>query len=162
MVNKAISTLTDNVDLVVTHQDLTARAQQRTPSAAHVSVENFMDSPRYDEIVELLQSTNRAPAAAPVTAPVPAASAATAAAADSRDDFAAAGGAAAADEPPRIHVPMSMTVWIMPVTRSIAPMTRVAEMFQIGTTALITVRSSTDSGLLSASTDSSSPSTIAL
>ena len=78
VVNKAISTLTDNVDLVVTHQDLTARAQQRTPSAAHVSVENFMDSPRYDEIVELLQSTNRAPAAAPVTAPVPAASLATA------------------------------------------------------------------------------------
>ncbi|MCW2582599.1 MAG: mtlA, partial [Klenkia sp.] len=55
VVNKAISNLTDDADLVVTHQDLTARARQKTPSATHVSVENFMASPRYDEIVELLQ-----------------------------------------------------------------------------------------------------------
>ncbi|GAA0971950.1 PTS system mannitol-specific EIICBA component [Nocardioides aquaticus] len=58
VVNKAISNLRDDADLVVTHQDLTARAQQRTPSATHVSVDNFMASPRYDEIVELLQQTN--------------------------------------------------------------------------------------------------------
>ena len=55
VVNKAISSLTDTYDLVVTHQDLTDRAKQRTPSALHVSVENFMSSPRYDEVVELLQ-----------------------------------------------------------------------------------------------------------
>ncbi len=58
VVNKAISNLTDDVDLVVSHQDLTDRARQRTPSAMHVSVENFMASPRYDEIVELLQQQN--------------------------------------------------------------------------------------------------------
>ncbi|GAB3115518.1 hypothetical protein GCM10027055_23550 [Janibacter alkaliphilus] len=58
VVNKAISSLGDDYDLVVTHQDLTARAQQRTASATHVSVENFMGSPRYDEIVELLHRTN--------------------------------------------------------------------------------------------------------
>ncbi|VXB74573.1 PTS mannitol transporter subunit IICBA [Nocardioides sp. AX2bis] len=58
VVNKAISNLKDDADLVVTHQDLTARARQRTPSATHVSVDNFMASPRYDEIVELLQQTN--------------------------------------------------------------------------------------------------------
>jgi PTS system mannitol-specific IIC component len=52
--NKAISGLTDTYDLVVTHQDLTERAQQRTPSAIHVSVDDFMGSPRYDEIVELI------------------------------------------------------------------------------------------------------------
>lgn len=57
VVNKAISTLTDDVDLVVTHQDLTERARQRTPSAIHVSVDNFMASPRYDEVVDLLQQT---------------------------------------------------------------------------------------------------------
>jgi len=56
--NLAISNLSDDVDLVVTHQDLTARAQQRAGSAVHVSVENFMGSPRYDEIVDLLQQTN--------------------------------------------------------------------------------------------------------
>ncbi|CCH90688.1 PTS system mannitol-specific EIICBA component [Includes: Mannitol permease IIC component; Mannitol-specific phosphotransferase enzyme IIB component; Mannitol-specific phosphotransferase enzyme IIA component] [Modestobacter italicus] len=58
VVNKAISNLTDSYDLVVTHEDLTERAEQRTGSARHVSVANFMDSPRYDEIVELLRETN--------------------------------------------------------------------------------------------------------
>ncbi|MGI8644803.1 MAG: PTS mannitol transporter subunit IICBA, partial [Nocardioides sp.] len=58
VVNKAISNLSDTFDLVVTHQDLTARARQKTGSARHVSVDNFMSSPRYDEIVELLQETN--------------------------------------------------------------------------------------------------------
>ena len=43
-----------HVDLVVTHQDLTDRAKQKTPSAIHVSVDNFMASPKYDEIVELI------------------------------------------------------------------------------------------------------------
>lgn len=56
--NKAISNLTDDVDLVVTHQDLTDRARQRTPSATHVSVDNFMGSPRYDEIVDMLNESN--------------------------------------------------------------------------------------------------------
>ena len=59
VVNKAISNLTDTYDLVVTHQDLTDRAQQKTPSAIHVSVDNFMNSPRYDEIVELIGAGQR-------------------------------------------------------------------------------------------------------
>ncbi len=58
VVNKAISNLADDVDLVVTHQDLTERAKLKTPSAIHVSVDNFMGSPRYDEIVELVQQSN--------------------------------------------------------------------------------------------------------
>ncbi|MBC2933422.1 PTS mannitol transporter subunit IICBA [Nocardioides sp. zg-1228] len=57
VVNKAISNLDDSYDLVVTHQDLTDRARQQTPSAVHVSVDNFMASPRYDEIVEMLDDT---------------------------------------------------------------------------------------------------------
>lgn len=68
VVNKAISTLTDTFDLVVTHQDLTPRAKERTGSAIHVSVDNFMGSPRYDEIVELLHSTNREGGSVPVDA----------------------------------------------------------------------------------------------
>ena len=63
VVNKAISNLSDDYDLVVTHQDLTDRARQRTGSAVHVSVDNFMGSPRYDEIVELLHRTNAGAAA---------------------------------------------------------------------------------------------------
>ena len=54
VVNKAIANLGDDYDLVVTHQDLTERARLKTPSAIHVSVDNFMGSPKYDEIVELI------------------------------------------------------------------------------------------------------------
>jgi PTS system mannitol-specific IIC component len=58
VVNVAIANLDDSYDLVVTHQDLTLRARDRTPSAQHVSVNNFMASPRYDEIVEEVKHTN--------------------------------------------------------------------------------------------------------
>jgi PTS system mannitol-specific IIC component len=60
VVNRAISSLGPHHDLVITHQDLTDRARQKAPAAIHVSVENFMGSPRYDEIVELLGRTNGA------------------------------------------------------------------------------------------------------
>ena len=92
VVNKAISSLGDDYDLVVTHQDLTARAQQRTASATHVSVENFMGSPRYDEIVELLHRTN---AGATVGAGAAGAGAAGAGAAGAGAAGAGAGAAAA-------------------------------------------------------------------
>ena len=60
VVNKAIANLEDTYDLVVTHQDLTARAKPLTASAIHVSVDNFMASPRYDDIVVMIQESNRA------------------------------------------------------------------------------------------------------
>jgi mannitol PTS system EIICBA or EIICB component len=56
--NVAIANLTDEPDLIVTHQDLTARARTMSPSATHVSVDNFMASPEYDAIVERLKTTN--------------------------------------------------------------------------------------------------------
>jgi PTS system mannitol-specific IIC component len=56
--NLAIANLTDDVDLIVTHQDLTPRARTMAPSAQHVSVDNFMNSPQYDAIVEELKTTN--------------------------------------------------------------------------------------------------------
>ncbi|ALV46839.1 PTS mannose transporter subunit IIA [Arthrobacter alpinus] len=58
--NSAISNLTDTYDVVVTHQDLAARATPVTASAVHVAVDNFMNSPRYEEIVELVRSRNSA------------------------------------------------------------------------------------------------------
>ena len=58
VVNVAIANLEDTYDLVVTHQDLTLRAMDRTPSAQHVSVSNFMNSPKYDAIVDEVQQTN--------------------------------------------------------------------------------------------------------
>jgi PTS system mannitol-specific IIC component len=60
VVNVAIANLDDSYDLVVTHQDLTLRAMDKTPSAQHVSVTNFMASPKYDAIVEEVQQTNAA------------------------------------------------------------------------------------------------------
>ncbi len=56
--NSAIANLSDTYDVVITHQDLTERAKPATASAVHVSVDNFMNSPRYDEIVELVKSSN--------------------------------------------------------------------------------------------------------
>lgn len=59
VVNKAIANLDDSFDLVVSHQDLSARAAERTPSAVHVAVDNFMGSPRYDEIVTMIDEGKR-------------------------------------------------------------------------------------------------------
>lgn len=78
VVNKAISNLTDTFDVVVSHQDLMDRAAPATPSAVHVAVDNFMASPRYDEVVEMVRQANgggaaQAPAPTPAPAPAPAA-----------------------------------------------------------------------------------------
>jgi PTS system mannitol-specific IIC component len=58
VVNKSIANLTGDEELIITHQDLTARAREKNPTAQHVSVDNFMNSPRYDEVVAELQHTN--------------------------------------------------------------------------------------------------------
>ena len=56
--NQAIANLDGSADLVITHQDLTPRAKQISPNSVHVSVDNFMSSPKYDEVVRLVQQTN--------------------------------------------------------------------------------------------------------
>ncbi|MFR9825956.1 PTS mannitol transporter subunit IICBA [Corynebacterium striatum] len=53
--NSAINNLKDDYDLVVVHEDLAQRAKPATPSALHVTVDNFMASPRYDEVVDLIR-----------------------------------------------------------------------------------------------------------
>ncbi len=58
VVNQAISNLTDTYDVIVTHQDLAARARPMAPSAVLVTVDNFMASPAYDDIVELIGVAN--------------------------------------------------------------------------------------------------------
>ncbi|HEM6346759.1 TPA: PTS mannitol transporter subunit IICBA [Streptococcus suis] len=53
--NKAITNLQDtDYTLIVTQQELADRAAQRTPRAIHVAVDNFLTSPKYDEIVAQL------------------------------------------------------------------------------------------------------------
>lgn len=53
--NTAINQIPDDADLIITHKDLTERAMNKKPDAYHVSVENFLNSPKYDEIIEALK-----------------------------------------------------------------------------------------------------------
>ncbi|MBT2554089.1 PTS mannitol transporter subunit IICBA [Arthrobacter sp. ISL-5] len=80
--NASIANLTDTYDVVITHQDLTERAKPATASAVHYSVDNFMNSPRYDEIVELVKSSNTQGTADAGGAAAPAAAAPAAGAAE--------------------------------------------------------------------------------
>jgi mannitol PTS system EIICBA or EIICB component len=57
--NKAIANLDPSADLVVTQNQLTDRARRQTPDAIHVSVDNFMNSPKYDEVVDLVRDQNQ-------------------------------------------------------------------------------------------------------
>src|SRR3546814_95782 len=50
--NKAIAALDSSADLVITQNQLTDRARRQSPDAVHVSVDNFMNSPKYDEVVD--------------------------------------------------------------------------------------------------------------
>ncbi|MBO0455988.1 PTS mannitol transporter subunit IICBA [Enterococcus hulanensis] len=55
--NSAINNLSDDPNaLIVTQEELHDRASQKAPSATFVQVENFMNSPRYDEIVDRLSA----------------------------------------------------------------------------------------------------------
>ncbi|MGO1609221.1 MAG: PTS mannitol transporter subunit IICBA [Agrococcus casei] len=85
--NLAIANLDDTPQVVITQEELTPRAKQQNSSAVHVSVDNFMNSPRYDEVVELVRQSREEgdaaggeTASAEADAPVAAAAAAPAAA----------------------------------------------------------------------------------
>ena len=55
--NSSINNLTDEDGLlVITQNELTQRAKQKTPNATQVSVDNFLNSPKYEEIVENLKN----------------------------------------------------------------------------------------------------------
>lgn len=52
VVNKAVATLDDDAaDLVISQRELTERARQHAPTTRHVSVDNFMNSSVYDDVV---------------------------------------------------------------------------------------------------------------
>lgn len=100
--NKAIAGLDGNADLVVTQSQLTDRAKQREQGAVHVSVDNFMNSPRYDEIVELLlaqRATEEVKQEHATAEPVPAAPDGVGGAVPATRAEARAAAAAAGEEP---------------------------------------------------------------
>ena len=54
VVNKAVADLASDAEFVISHVGLSDRARHMAPDAVHVSVENFMATPKYDEVVEAL------------------------------------------------------------------------------------------------------------
>lgn len=74
--NLAINNLPQDVDIVVTHKDLTDRAKSVVPGAQHLSLTNFLDGALYESLVEKLQQaqagktpTEQASEPAPVADP---------------------------------------------------------------------------------------------
>lgn len=55
VVNSAVSEIPADADIVVTQKTLTDRAIASNPNAEHISIDNFLKSPRYDELVERLK-----------------------------------------------------------------------------------------------------------
>jgi len=52
--NTAINEIPDDADIVFTHQSLTERARMKLPSAEHISIDDFLQSPEYDKLINRL------------------------------------------------------------------------------------------------------------
>ncbi|WP_435236628.1 PTS mannitol transporter subunit IICBA [Psychromonas sp. PT13] len=59
--NTAINDLPGDVNIVITHKDLTDRAVTHAPNAQHLSLTNFLDSALYDGLVKDLVAAKTAP-----------------------------------------------------------------------------------------------------
>ena len=57
--NSAINSLPGDVDLVITHRDLTERAMRQVPQAQHISLTNFLDSGLYTNLTDRLVAAQR-------------------------------------------------------------------------------------------------------
>ncbi|WP_151733591.1 PTS mannitol transporter subunit IICB [Paenibacillus tengchongensis] len=55
VINSAVSEIPADADIVVTQKTLTDRAMKTNPNAEHISIDNFLKSPKYDELVERLR-----------------------------------------------------------------------------------------------------------
>ena len=53
--NSAINQLKGDEDIIITQKTLTERAEDKVPTAKHISVDNFLNSPKYDELLEDLK-----------------------------------------------------------------------------------------------------------
>ena len=56
VVNKAIDEIPQDAEIVITHQNLTERAKQKAPQAEHISIQDFLQTPVYDQLVERLKA----------------------------------------------------------------------------------------------------------
>nr|MBJ6923126.1 PTS mannitol transporter subunit IICBA [Vibrio cholerae] len=55
----AITSQPADEDIVITHQDLTDRARKHAPNAEHISLNNFLDSALYSQLVTQLIAAKR-------------------------------------------------------------------------------------------------------
>lgn len=53
--NTSISNLPADAQIVITQEELTPRARKQVPNAYHISVDNFLSSPEYDNLISKLQ-----------------------------------------------------------------------------------------------------------
>ncbi|WP_075182455.1 PTS mannitol transporter subunit IICBA [Pantoea sp. 1.19] len=60
--NSAINALPGDVDIVITHRDLTERAMRQVPQAQHISLSNFLDSGLYTDLTARLVHASRSDA----------------------------------------------------------------------------------------------------
>ncbi|MFW5749763.1 MAG: PTS sugar transporter subunit IIA, partial [Halanaerobium sp.] len=56
VVNKAIDEIPEDAEIVITHQNLTERAKRKAPQAEHISIQDFLQTPAYDQLVERLKA----------------------------------------------------------------------------------------------------------
>ncbi|WP_404820038.1 PTS mannitol transporter subunit IICBA [Vibrio rhizosphaerae] len=63
--NLAINHLPQDVDVVITHQDLTDRARKHAPSARHISLTNFLDNELYNNLVNEIKKSDAGQSVAP-------------------------------------------------------------------------------------------------
>ncbi|PMK03600.1 PTS mannitol transporter subunit IICBA [Vibrio sp. 10N.261.55.A7] len=61
--NCAINSLPQGVDIVITHKDLTDRARLHAENAHHISLTNFLDSEKYNQLVTQLLAAQKGSAA---------------------------------------------------------------------------------------------------
>ncbi|MDF2634825.1 MAG: system, mannitol-specific subunit [Pelosinus sp.] len=54
VINTAINDLPSDADIVITQKTLTERAKGKLPTAEHISIENFLSSPEYDQLTKRL------------------------------------------------------------------------------------------------------------
>lgn len=57
--NVAISNLPQEGEIIITHKDLTERAREKQPEAYHISIENYMNTPEYDNLIEKLSEQEK-------------------------------------------------------------------------------------------------------
>ncbi|ASA58038.1 PTS mannitol transporter subunit IICBA [Vibrio gazogenes] len=66
--NLAINNLPQDVDIVITHKDLTDRARKHAPSAHHISLTNFLDNEMYNNLVSEIKKSDAGQSVVPQNA----------------------------------------------------------------------------------------------